>query len=234
LCSEKNGASDEVYEASGYGVRCIDIRSQKTTPTADYVLCKMTNFRWYQTLCANYTIHLMPSDRNLPTNVEMFLTNAVSISWAFAMHRAILPEPTLPLSAASIHTCRGNTNLDVEVLHFTESASDEPVNRCLGDVGHELRHPWLGELGAEQNVDEWLGLDSDATGRRRQDTCGVMNHGDRNQAREIHSLGRRLAVESDGGKGAGAQDGTPHTVHGGTLAVPEDPTAEEAVAVHGQ
>jgi hypothetical protein len=41
-------------------------------------------------------------------------------------------------------------------------------------------------------------------------------------------------VKGDGGKGAGAQDGTPHTVHGGTLAVPEDPTAEEAVAVHGQ
>jgi hypothetical protein len=120
------------------------------------------------------------------------------------------------------------------VLHFTESASDEPVNRCLGDVGHELRHPWLGELGAEQNVDEWLGLDGDATGRWRQGTSGVMNHGDRNQTGEIHGARRRLAVDGDGRKGAGAQDGTPHTVHDGTLAVSEDPAAEEAVAVHGQ
>jgi hypothetical protein len=73
------------------------------------------------------------------------------------MHKAIRASP-LSFSGASIQAGRGNTDLDVKVLHVTKAASDQPVNRCLGDVGNELRHPWLSELRAEQNMDERLGL----------------------------------------------------------------------------
>jgi hypothetical protein len=46
-----------------YDMRCIDIRNQKTTPTTDYVLCKMTNCGWHRTLPATYTIHSLPFDQ---------------------------------------------------------------------------------------------------------------------------------------------------------------------------
>jgi hypothetical protein len=139
--------------------------------------------------------------------------------------------PTDAFSRTSIHASCGDADLDVKVLHIAKATFDQPVNRCLGDIGHELCHPRLSELGAEQDVDVRLGLERD--GARKQVGSDWMRWSYRNQAGEIQSTWGRLAVEGDGCESADAQNGTPQDIHARALAVLQDASAEEAIAVYG-
>jgi hypothetical protein len=100
------------------------------------------------------------------TNAMLSSSNLLSLimetsrGWA-----AILQVPPCNLHQAHsdgtlIHTPRRNSDPDVKVLHAIKAALSKPI-QLLRRLGHELRHPGLGALVTEQDVDERLSKDRD-------------------------------------------------------------------------